>query len=38
MEAIVMLIVLILGLAALDVTSIVSGADSRDPIPDDHRR
>ncbi len=38
MEAIVMILVLIVGLAALDGTSLRWGADSRPQITDDHAR
>jgi hypothetical protein len=38
MEALVMVLVLIAGLIALDVASLRWGTDSRDPLPDDHRR
>ena len=38
MEAIVMLMVVVIGLALLDVAALRWGADSRDPIADDHRR
>jgi len=38
MEAIVMLIVLVVGLVGLDLSSATWGADSRDPLPDDHQR
>ena len=38
MEAIVTLIVLVVGLSSLALTSVARGADSRDALPDDHRR
>ena len=38
MEALVMVVVLITGLAALGVTSIRRGVDSRPQLPDDHTR
>ncbi len=38
MEAIVMLMVVVIGLALLDVAALRWGADLRDPIADDHRR
>jgi hypothetical protein len=38
MELIVMIIVLIVGLAALDGSSLRWGVDSRPPIADDHAR
>ena len=38
MEAIVMLLVVVIGLALLDVAALRWGVDSRDPIADDHRR
>ncbi len=38
MEALVMFLALIVGLMALDLASFKWGADSRDLIPDDHRR
>jgi len=38
MEAIVTLIVLVVGLSSFALTSISWGADSRDALPDDHRR
>jgi len=38
MEAIVMLVVLVTGLIALDLGSILWGADSRDQLPDTHAR
>ena len=38
MELIVMAIVLISGLAALGVTSLRHGVDSRPALPDDHAR
>ena len=38
MEAIVMLLVLVIGLGSLDLGALRWGVDSRDPIADDHRR
>lgn len=38
MEAIVTLLALIVGLMALDLAALRWGADSRDALPDDHRR
>jgi nitrogen fixation-related uncharacterized protein len=38
MEAIVVMIALIAGLVSLGAAALVWGADSRDPMPDDHRR
>lgn len=38
MEGIVMMIVLITGLALLGAAALLWGTDSRDPMPDDHRR
>jgi nitrogen fixation-related uncharacterized protein len=38
MEAIVMLIVLVVGVASLDISAFRWGADSRDQMPDDHQR
>jgi nitrogen fixation-related uncharacterized protein len=38
MEAIIMMIVLIAGLVAVGAAALLWGADSRDPMPDDHRR
>lgn len=38
MEAVMMFLISILGLAALGGASILWGADSRDQIPDDHAR
>ena len=38
MEAIVMLLVVVIGLALLDVAALRWGVDSRDPIADDRRR
>jgi nitrogen fixation-related uncharacterized protein len=38
MEAIIMMIVLIAGLASLGAAALLWGTDSRDPMPDDHRR
>lgn len=38
MEGIVMMIVLITGLALLGAAALFLGTDSRDPMPDDHRR
>jgi nitrogen fixation-related uncharacterized protein len=38
MDMLLLLIVLVLGLALLDVASLTWGADSRDLIADDHRR
>ena len=38
MEAIVMLLVLVIGFIALDLGSVRFGADSREQIPDTHVR
>lgn len=38
MEAIVVLLVLVIGLIALDRAAIDLGADSRDQLPDTHTR
>lgn len=38
MEALVMIIALVVGLVSLDLTSALWGTDSRDAMPDDHRR
>jgi hypothetical protein len=38
MEAIVVLLTLIAGLAAFDVAALRWGADSRELLPDDHHR
>jgi hypothetical protein len=38
MEAIITIISLILGIALLDLSATATGADSRDALPDDHRR
>jgi hypothetical protein len=38
MEAVVMIAVLIAGLVLLDAAASLWGIDSRDPMPDDHRR
>ena len=38
MEAIVMFVVLVIGIAALGLASINFGADSRDKLPDTHVR
>lgn len=38
MEAIVVLLVLIVGLSILALTSVTWGVDSRDCLTDDHRR
>ena len=38
MEAIVMFVVLVIGLAALGLASINLGVDSRDQLPDTHAR
>ena len=38
MEFIVMSLVVFIGLALLDLAAMRWGADSRDPIADDHRR
>jgi nitrogen fixation-related uncharacterized protein len=38
MEALVMIIALVVGLLALDLSSIRWGVDSRGFLPDDHRR
>ena len=38
MEAIVMFVVLVIGVAALDLGSVRFGADSREQLPDTHVR
>ena len=38
MEALVTIIALVIGLVSLDLTSALWGTDSRDAMPDDHRR
>jgi hypothetical protein len=38
METIVMMTVLITGLVSLGAAALLLGTDSRDPMPDDHRR
>jgi hypothetical protein len=38
METIFLLVVLVIGFIALDLTSIRFGADSRDQLPDSHVR
>jgi len=38
MEAIIMLAVLVIGLSALGLGSIIWGVDSRDELPDTHAR
>jgi uncharacterized membrane protein YdfJ with MMPL/SSD domain len=38
MEALVVILALITGLIALDLASLRWGADSREMLPDDHRR
>ena len=38
MDVIVVLFVLVIGLIGLDVASLRWGVDSRDRVPDDHRR
>ena len=38
MEALVMVLIIVIALVMLDATSITWGADSRDTMPDDHRR
>ncbi len=38
MAAFVIIAILIIGLGALDAAAMAWGADSRDQIPDDHRR
>ena len=38
MEIIVMLVVLVIGFVALDLSSVRFGADSRDQLPDTHVR
>jgi hypothetical protein len=38
MEAIIMMIALIAGLASLGAAALLLGTDSRDSMPDDHRR
>jgi hypothetical protein len=38
MAALFILAIVIVGLAAFDAASVAWGADSRDQLPDDHRR
>lgn len=38
MDALLMLAILVIGLVALDLGAMTWGADSRDPLPDDHLR
>jgi hypothetical protein len=38
MDAIIMMIALVAGLALLGAAALLLGTDSRDPMPDDHRR
>lgn len=38
MEAVMMFLIWMVGLAVLGVASVSRGVDSRDPIPDDHTR
>lgn len=38
MEIIIMLVVLVIGFVALDLSSVRFGADSRDQLPDTHVR
>ena len=38
MEAIIMILVLVIGIAALDLFSVRFGADSREQLPDTHVR
>jgi nitrogen fixation-related uncharacterized protein len=38
MEAIIMMIALGAGLVSLGAAALLWGTDSRDPMPDDHRR
>ena len=38
MEAIIIMIVLVTGLVLVGAAALHLGADSRDPMPDDHRR
>ena len=38
MELIIMLVVLVIGFAALDLASVRFGTDSRDQLPDTHVR
>jgi nitrogen fixation-related uncharacterized protein len=38
MEAMILLVVMIVGLAVLGAASIAWGVDSREPYPDDHTR
>lgn len=38
MEAIIMLLVLVIGLIALDLGSVRFGTDSREQLPDSHAR
>ena len=38
MDGLIALIVTLAGLFALDVAALTTGSDSRDSLPDDHRR
>lgn len=38
MEAVITLFVLVVGLVGIDVAALRWGADSREPMTDDHRR
>lgn len=38
METILAVLVLLMGLAMFDMAALTWGADSRDPLADDHRR
>ena len=38
MEALVMVLIIVISLVLLDAASITWGVDSRDTLPDDHRR
>lgn len=38
MELVIAIMLVVIGLAAFDASAIAWGADSRDPMPDDHRR
>ncbi len=38
MEALVMVLVIVISLVLLDAAAITWGADTRDTLPDDHRR
>lgn len=38
MDMLLILAILVIGLVALDLGALTLGADSRDPMPDDHLR